>query len=119
MKLKKKEIFLPLLLLLGLCAWAFWPKAEGNTVAVTVDGEEVLSLNLNAAGEYALEGYNGFSLTVVVENGFVRVEDSTCPDLICQNHDPISKAGEQIVCLPARIVVSVTGEEAEIDAYAG
>ena len=117
--MKRKEIVLLAVLILILCIWAFWPKAEGNTVSVTVDGEKVLSLNLNAPGEYALEGYNGFSLTVIVENGFVRVEDSTCPDLICQNHEPISKAGEQIVCLPARIVVSVTGEEAEIDAYAG
>ena len=122
MKLKKAEIALLLLLILALCLWAFWPKSQGNTAIVTMDGETVLTLNLNQPGEYPVEGWGDFFLTVVVENGQVRVEDSTCPDLICQNHVPVSQAGEQIVCLPARIVVSVKSmdeTEVEIDAIAG
>lgn len=119
MRMKKWEIIAFLLLVLGLCIWAFWPKKAGNTATVTVNGETVLAVSLLQEGEYPLEGYGGFSLTVMVEKGQVRVEESTCPDLICQNHVPISRAGEQIVCLPARIVVSVTGEEAEADAVVG
>ena len=47
------------------------------------------------------------------------MEDSTCPDLICQKHSAVSKAGQQIICLPARIVLTVTDdEEAEFDAVA-
>lgn len=119
MKLKKREFAVVLALVLALSLWALWPKAEGNTVTVTVDGDTVLTLDLNEDGEYPLEGYNGFLLKVIVDGGQVWVEDSTCPDLICQNHAPIFKSGAQIVCLPARIVVSVTGEEAQIDAVAG
>ncbi len=119
MKMKKWEIIALVLLVLGLCLWAFWPKEAGNTAAVTVDGEAVLTVSLLQEGQYPLEGYGGFSLTVVVEKGQVRVEASTCPDLICQNHAPISRAGEQIVCLPARVVVSITGEELEADAVVG
>lgn len=120
MKVKKFEIVFLLVLVLALCIWALWPKETGNTVIVTVDGEEVLTLNLSEKGKYPLTGYNGFSLTVILEEGSVRVEDSTCPDLICQNHAPISHAGEQIVCLPARIVVTVeSDEEADVDAVVG
>ena len=120
MKIKRVEIVFLLVLVLVLCTWAIWPKAAGNTVLVTMDGEEVLSLNLSEEGKYPLTGYNGFSLTVILENGQVRVEDSTCPDLICQNHAPISQTGEQIVCLPARIVVTVeSDEEADVDAVVG
>lgn len=119
MKMRKWEIITILLLALCLCLWAFWPKEEGNTARVTVDGETVLELSLLQEGEYPLEGYGGFSLRVMVEKGQVRVEESTCPDLICQNHAPISRAGEQIVCLPARLVVSIVGEEAEADAVVG
>lgn len=119
MNMKKWEIIALILLILVLSLWAFWPKEAGNTASVTVDGETVLEVSLLREGKYPLEGYGGFSLTVVVEKEQVRVEESTCPDLICQNHAPISRAGEQIVCLPARIVVSVTGEEAEADAVVG
>lgn len=119
MKMKKWEILALCVLVLALCLWAFWPKEAGNSVRVSVDGERVMELSLLQEGRYPVEGYGGFSLTVVLEAGQVRVEDSTCPDLICQNHAPISRAGEQIVCLPARVVVSVAGEEAEMDAVVG
>lgn len=118
--MKKKEIIFLAALVLALCLWALWPKERGNTVLVTIDGAEVLTLDLDEEGAYPLVGFGGFSLTVIVENGQVWVEDSTCPDLICQNHAPISGSGQQIVCLPARIVVTVdTSKEAEVDAVVG
>ncbi len=119
MKLKGKELALLGALILILSVWALWPKEAGNTLTVTVDGETVVTEPLTRDGVYPVEGYGAFSLTVMVEDGQVRVEDSTCPDLICQNHAPISRTGEQIICLPGRVVVSVSGAEREVDAYAG
>lgn len=116
MKPKKWEIILVTLLAMGLCIWAFWPKSPGNTVSVTVNGSESGVYPLEDALSLPMEGYGGFSLTLVIENGSARVENSSCPDLICQHHTAISRAGEQIVCLPARIVITITGEEAQVDA---
>lgn len=118
MKLKKWEILLLTMILLALCLWAFLPKGEGNRVSVTVDGETVAELPLSQDAEFPVDGYEDFSLTVIVEDGVCYVVDSTCPDLICQNHAPISQAGEQIVCLPGRTVVTVIGEKGEVDAVA-
>lgn len=119
MKLKKWEIAILGVLVLALCLWGFWPKSGGTWVCVQVDGEMVLEKSLAQSGSYPVQGYGGFSLNLVLEKGQVHVENSTCPDLICENHAPISKAGEQIVCLPGRIVISVTGQEAEVDAATG
>lgn len=118
MKLKKWEMILLVIILVTLCLWAFWPKESGNTVSVTVDGKTVAELPLDQDATFFVDGYGEFSLTVIVGNGECYVVESTCPDLICQNHAPVSGAGEQIVCLPGRTVVTVAGEEGEVDAIA-
>ena len=118
MKIKGWELLLLAGILVILCLWAFLPKETGNTALVTVNGEKVAELPLNENAVLPVDGYGEFSLTVVVEDGACYVVESTCPDLICQNHAPVSKAGEQIVCLPGRTVVTVTGDEGEVDAVA-
>ena len=121
MKPKKWEVLLVLGLILGLCLWGFWPRKAGRSVTVTVDGAESGTYALEQDLRQPVDGYDGFTLTLVIENGAAHVEDSTCPDLICQHHASISRAGEQIVCLPGRVVIAVTetGKEAEIDAITG
>ena len=49
------------------------------------------------------------SITVVIENGEVYVTDSTCPDKICEHSGKISRVNQSIVCLPAGIVITITG----------
>lgn len=116
MKPKKWELAVLVLLVLGLALWALLPRRDGKTVTVSVDGEQAGSYALDRDLELLIHGYNGFSLTLVIAGGQAHVEDATCPDLICQHHAPVSGSGEQIVCLPARVVVTVSGEEAGIDA---
>lgn len=94
-----------------LIVWLLFPKGTGGQVVVTRSGEEVGRYSLNAPVRTPIQGANGFSLTLVVEDGQVHVEDSTCPDLICQRHAPVSRAGEAIVCLPGQVTVTVKGGE--------
>lgn len=119
MKLKKWEWIALCLLVGGLCLWAFFPKSQGAMVSVAVDGDEVCSLPLSRDGQYPISGYGGFSLTLVIQEGRAYVVEATCPDLICQNHSPISKSGQQIVCLPGRIMITVSGGEDAVDASTG
>lgn len=46
--------------------------------------------------------------TVVIENGVVFVSEADCKNQICVNTPKISKDGEQIICLPNRVIVEVS-----------
>ena len=116
MRPKNWEIVLAAVLVAVLAFWAIWPKPAGSGVTVTVDGEPSGTFSLASDRAVPIAGYGGFSLTLVVSGGQAHVEDSTCPDLLCQRHAPISRSGEQIICLPGRVVISVTGGEDELDA---
>ena len=45
------------------------------------------------------------------KNGEVRMIKSSCPDLLCVHHYPVSAAGENIICLPHKVVIAITGEK--------
>jgi hypothetical protein len=118
MKPKKWELMVLGVLLLGLVLWVFFPKQQGGAVTVTVNGEAVGSYSLAQELRQNISGYGDYRLTLVIDRGKAWVEDATCPDLICQHHAPVSQAGQQIICLPGRIVISVAGEEEAFDAIA-
>lgn len=85
---------------------------DGDTVTVKVDQA--------VFGEYPLfedrvvEIRAGEALNVlIIEDGKARVESASCPDGICCAHRPISLDGESIICLPNRVVISVSSKNAE------
>lgn len=43
-------------------------------------------------------------------NGKVEMIEADCSDKVCINFGTISKVGENIVCLPHRVLVSIRGE---------
>ncbi len=44
-------------------------------------------------------------------NGEVSMIKSNCPDLLCVHHYPVKAAGENIICLPHKVVIAITGEK--------
>lgn len=70
--------------------------------------------------EYALEDgtIELDALTVVIENGSVRVINSTCADGICEKSGAITRAGQRIICLPNKTVVELIGES-DLDGESG
>ncbi len=85
-------------------------RGNGNTVTVTVDGkpyaEYALSENIT---EDIYTGANGEHCNrLVICDGKALMENATCPDGICVAHRAIFRNGESIVCLPNRVVVTVT-----------
>ena len=88
------------------------------TVSISVDGETVerCALSNYEGGTYESRGY---TLTVAVENGAVRVSESDCPNQDCVHSGAISRAGQSIVCLPARVAVTLEGAASDYDLIAG
>lgn len=62
--------------------------------------------------ENQTENYNIF----MCKSGEVRMIKSNCPDLLCVHHYPVKTAGENIICLPHKVVIAITGEKgSELD----
>ncbi len=79
---------------------------HGEVAVITVDGEEVLRLDLKKNTQAWIEGYNGGSNLVVVENGKVSVREASCPDLVCVHTGEASEL-KSVVCAPNRVSVRI------------
>lgn len=90
---------------------------EGSYVTVEVDKKAVAAFPLNEDTKYVIKTENG-SNTLVIKDGFAGITEADCPDKICVHHKKINKNGESIICLPHRVVVTVTdsSDNNEIDA---
>ena len=79
---------------------------QGEVAIVTVDGEEVLRLDLKDNKEILIEGYHGGTNLVVVRDGKVSIKEASCPDRICV-HTGEADELKSIVCAPNRVVVRI------------
>lgn len=65
--------------------------------------------------QHPLEDYN----VVLCQNGEIRMIESNCPDQICVHHSAIYATGENIICLPHKIVIEIINdEESKLDGVA-
>lgn len=83
----------------------FWGqiRENGATAVVTVDGEERYRCSLYIEKEIEIDDTN----ILVIKDGAADMISADCPDQICVKHNPISKAGETIICLPNKVVVTI------------
>ncbi len=97
--------------LIGFLIFKFTLK-DGKYVTVLLDGTEKYRYNLNDDREFTVNsGENGENINrIVIKDGYAFISEADCPDKICVNHRKISKAGETIVCLPHKAVVSIVSE---------
>lgn len=120
---KNDMIFLGVLLLVCIAVLLVFSLGSGDKsgyVTVTRDG--------NAYGRYLLSEDQTVEITddekhvtniLVISDGEADMTEADCPDKLCVHQKPIRKAGENIVCLPNRIVVQVerAGEDG-LDGFA-
>lgn len=93
-------------ILVALMAMMFFRERSGEmgtTAVVTVDGEERYRCFLFVEKEITLDDTN----TLVIKDGTVDMISADCPDQICVKHNPISKVGETIICLPNKVVITI------------
>ena len=79
---------------------------EDNTAVVYVDKQIYGTYKLTDDTQVEIVSERGRNL-LVISGGKATVTEASCPDLICVHHKAISAEGEQIVCLPNKIVVSI------------
>lgn len=112
-------------LLAAACAWMIW-RGAGQSGAleavVSVDGTEEFATPLTGLNrvERTIQA-NGYTLKIILTDKEVWVEESDCPTQDCVHTGHISRSGQSIVCLPARVTVRLMGGtgEADVDAVIG
>ena len=67
-----------------------------------------LSLD-NDLEHYRVEGLKGH-VDIRIKNKTVRITSATCKHKTCMNMEPISKPGENLVCVPNQINISIAGK---------
>ena len=111
-------VVLAVIALAALSAMTVWrggTETGALTAVVTADGQEIDRFApadlLDAPRTYS---YNGVTLTVAAEDGNgLRVSSSDCLTQDCVRTGTISRGGQSIVCLPARIIIQLTGGAAD------
>ncbi len=110
-------IVLALAVALGARYW-FAPAREAAEIIVSIGGVEAERLTFDDS-EYDYTN-NGYTVHVTVRAGSVRVDHADCPTQDCVRTGAISRPGQSIVCLPARIILTIEGAAApDYDAIAG
>ena len=92
----------------------------GSEVIIEQNSKQVAVLDLNKDQEYNLYNSGGkICNTVVIKNGEAYMIYADCKDKICVNHNKISKNNESIICLPNKVIVTVTNSKNnEVDGVA-
>ncbi len=91
----------------------FLGQHKGATVKVSVDGDIIKTFPLDTDTTYEIQGVNGGTNLLVIEDKKAYIEEASCPDGLCINMGKIDSAGQSIVCLPNKVVVSIEGEEGQ------
>lgn len=109
---RKADIFLAAgLVLLGVLSVfaAKWFSTGGDSVSVTVNGALYGTYPLSEDAVISVETEFGRNV-IRIENGRVFVAESDCANHDCEHFGSIGGPGEVIMCLPHRLVITVSGD---------
>ncbi len=117
--IKKNDIILIIVIILLALTTIFIiniMKSDGSKVAITIDGKQYKTLDLNTDTIISIEGDQGNLNTVEVKHGMVHMLDADCPDKLCVKHKNIQYNHETIVCLPNKVVLEIIdGKSTDVD----
>ncbi|MDO8963051.1 MAG: NusG domain II-containing protein [Coriobacteriia bacterium] len=100
--------------IVAVLAAAAWPlsalasSAQGADTVIVTAPHGSSRLPLDREGRVSIEGLHG-PVTLVIENGSVRVADSSCPDGLCVHQGAVATPGGAIVCAPNAVSVRIGG----------
>ena len=98
----------------GLLLFVF-NREQGSTVSVKIDGTQIASYPLGENREIPIKtGDNDEHINVlVIKDGKASISEADCPDKICVETRAVSYVGETVVCLPHKLVIEITNQNAD------
>ena len=105
--IKKRDIILALvLILLGIVCYG----------VIRLGQKEIGRYDLNTDTTKEIQTAKGINI-LEIKNGMAYVTEADCPDQVCIRMGKISKTGENIVCLPHKLVIQVEGDDGQKSEY--
>lgn len=93
-------------------------KIENNGklyAVIKVDGKEIARYEMGVKKEiHHIDSKYGHNEIEIYDNS-VKISESNCRDKICIHMGSINRQGQSIICLPNRLIVTIEGEENEVD----
>ncbi len=86
----------------------FFISNEGREVLIKVGNGPVQRVSLKMDRRINLKGEKG-RVVIEVKEGRVRVVESSCFQKICVTTGWINKPGQNIICLPNKVLVTIEG----------
>ncbi len=113
-KLFGKADFWVLTLLILLCGGGLlWQSGQGSedlTAVITVDGEVLETVKLDAVeAPYEIITDTTPETVIGIERGAVYFKSSRCDNQLCVQSGRLTGKGTAAACLPAKVVITVTG----------
>lgn len=97
---------------------------SGTYLVINVDNQELERIKLDdqmEAHDHMIKIADGKTNTLHISaEGIVKMINADCPDKRCMKFLPIAKNGEQIICLPHKLIVEIQGgenSEGDLNAY--
>jgi hypothetical protein len=111
------DVMIILTVAAGLCySIAALPRQAGATVNIFREGRLVARYPLSKNRDVTIDGAIG-KLVLRIENGSARLVSATCPGKICISAGAIRRPSQEIVCLPNRVMITVSASNSEFDAF--
>lgn len=111
-KLKISDFILILLLIMSGLFSSFYIYGNNNK-----DKKVIVELSGKVYGVYDLNSHRIIDLKgpqsrakINIENGYVFVSESGCPQKICKRMGKKNRINELIVCIPNRLIIRIEGE---------
>lgn len=83
---------------------------EAQPVLVELQKEDAGTWEMAAEEQAALQQANDYNI-FLCQDGKVRMLVSNCPDQICVRHNAVSATGENIICLPHKMMIEIIGSK--------
>ncbi len=115
---KNDVIFIGFLALfcVAVCIWVYKGSAvEGSNIVITVDGEEYGTYSLLKEQTITIGERDTINI-IEIKGGKAYMREASCPDQLCVDQNEISFDKESIICLPNKVVITVTSDvESDLD----
>lgn len=113
--MKKSDLWLlAVLCILSVAVFAGYRLAfphPGSYVTVSVNSEIYETLTLQQDTSLDIPGIDGGFNHLEIKGGTAYITDADCPDKLCVHQKAIQNQGETLVCLPHRVIVSISSQE--------